>query len=191
MRILKLKGKTEEAILKEIEREYGNRAIIISTQKEQISGHFKWFKSAKTVVTIAIKEAEDELETQIQNLTSEVISGESDKAVQDSYELLIDLKNELGKLHQEIGEIKKSSAVVEREVGIQNENITTMKKNKFATYIQNRLIHLGVKPEICELLLAHIETEESETFIRELFTALEELLIEKPKEELPQIIFFI
>lgn len=191
MRILKLKGKTEEAILKEIEREYGNRAIIISTQKEQISGHFKWFKSAKTVVTIAIKEAEDELETQIQNLTSEVISGDSDKAVQDSYELLIDLKNQLGKLHQELGEIKKSSAAVEREVSIQNENITTMKKNKFATYIQNRLIHLGVKPEVCELLLAHIETEESETFIRELFTALEELLIEKPKEELPQIIFFI
>ena len=191
MRILKLKGKTEEAILKEIEREYGNRAIVISTQKEQVSGHFKWFKSAKTVVTIAIKEAEDELETQIQNLTSEVISGDSDKAVQDSYELLIDLKNQLGKLHQELGEIKKSSAAVEREVSIQNENITTMKKNKFATYIQNRLIHLGVKPEVCELLLAHIETEESEAFIRELFTALEELLIEKPKEELPQIIFFI
>jgi len=192
MRILKLKGKTEESILKEIEREYGNRAIIISTQKEEVTGHFKLFKSAKTVVTIALKEEDDTLEAQPKSLTLDVAAESLAKETQASYDLLIDLKNEIGKIHQELGELKISSPVVEKEMDMQNENMTSVpEKNKLAMYIQNKLIHLGVKPEICELLLAHIDTEDSEVFIRELFTALEELLMEKVEEELPQIIFFI
>lgn len=192
MKILKLKGKTEETILKEIEREYGERAIIISTQKEDVTGPFKWFKSAKTVVTIALKEAEDELEAQPKSLDLEPTSESSLKETNASYELLIDLKNQLGKLHQELEEIKKNSIVVEKDAVLQHEDITNLqKKNKLTACIQNKLIHLGVKPEVCELLLAAIETEETETFIRELFTALEQVLTEKVEEELPQIIFFI
>lgn len=192
MKILKLKGKTEETILKEIEREYGERAIILSTQKEDATGHFKWFKSAKTVVTIAIKEVEDDLEDQPKNLDLENKYQSSAKEANASYELLIDLKNQLGKLHQELEEIKKNSIVLEKDAVLQHENITNQQKqNKLSACIQNKLVHLGVKPEICELLLASIETEETEAFIRELFRALEELLTEKIKEELPQVIFFI
>lgn len=186
MKILKLKGKNEETILKEIEKEYGERAIIISTQKEDATGYFKWFKSAKTVITIALKETEDELEKAVENSVEEI------KEVHASYELLIDLKNQLGKLHHELEEIKQNSIVLEKGTVSQHEDIANMqKKNKLTTCIRNKLIHLGVKPEICELLLASIETEETETFIRELFSELEELLIQKIEEELPQVIFFI
>ena len=192
MRILKLKGKTEEAILKEIEREYGDRAIIISTQKEEVTGHFKWFKSAKIVTTIALKEEDDELEVQTKSIVSDSALENSAKESQASYELLIDLKNQLGQLHEEIGELKKSTPVVEKKLSVQNENkVNLPEENKLLKCIQNKLMHLGVKPEICDLLLAGINSEDSEVVIRELFSALETLLIQKQEEELPQIIFFI
>lgn len=192
MKILKLKGKTEKAILKEIEKEYGDRAIIISTQKEEVTGYFKWLKPGKTVVTIALKESEDELEAEPKRFNLEAVSEDTAKEAQASYELLLDLKNQLGQLHEEIGELKKSSIDVEKEERTQAENMVFVPgRNKVAMCIQNKLIHLGVRPEVCELLLADIETEESEAFIRELFARFEELLTQKREEALPQVIFFI
>lgn len=192
MKILKLKGKTEKAILKEIEKEYGDRAIIISTQKEEVTGYFKWFKAEKIVVTIALKESEDELEAEPKRFNLEAVSEDTTKEAQASYELLLDLKNQLGQLHEEIGELKKSSIDVEKEERKQAENMVFVPgRNKVAMCIQNKLIHLGVRPEVCELLLADIETEESEAFIRELFARFEELLTQKREEALPQVIFFI
>lgn len=192
MRILKLKGKTEATILKEIEREYGARAIIMSTQKEEMTGRFKWFKSPKTVVTIALKEADDALESDPKDLLLDKQVGNPYKEDQTSYELLMDLKNQIGQLHEELGELKKGSTNPVKESVIQQDQITFIhEKNRLASCLRNKLIHLGVKPEISEFLLANIETEESEAFIRELFTATENILIEKQEEELPQIIFFI
>lgn len=192
MKILKFKGKTEKAILKEIEKEYGDRAIIISTQKEEVTGYFKWFKAEKIVVTIALKESEDELEAEPKRFNLEAVSEDTTKEAQASYELLLDLKNQLGQLHEEIGELKKSSIDVEKEERKQAENMVFVPgRNKVAMCIQNKLIHLGVRPEVCELLLADIETEESEAFIRELFARFEELLTQKREEALPQVIFFI
>ena len=192
MRILKLKGKTEAAILKEIEREYGTRALIMSTQKEEMTGLFKWFKSPKTVITIALKEADDVLESDSKDILLDKQVGDPYKENQASYELLMDLKNQLGQLHEELGELKKSSMPIVKETVMQHDQIAFVhEKNRLASCLQNKLIHLGVKPEISELLLSNIEAEESEAFIRELFTATENVLIEKQEEELPQIIFFI
>ena len=45
MRILKFKGKTEAAVMKQIEKEYQNNAVVLSTQKEEANGlshHILW-----------------------------------------------------------------------------------------------------------------------------------------------------
>ena len=146
MRILKLKGKTEAAILKEIEREYGTRALIMSTQKEEMTGLFKWFKSPKTVITIALKEADDVLESDSKDILLDKQVGDPYKENQASYELLMDLKNQLGQLHEELGELKKSSMPIVKETVMQHDQITFVhEKNRLASCLQNKLIHLGVK----------------------------------------------
>ena len=56
---------------------------------------------------------------------------------------------------------------------------------------EEKLMYLGIKKEVCDALLLQIEEEDSESFIRELYSALEGVLSEKEENELPQIIFFI
>ena len=186
MRILKFKGKTEDVVLKQIEKEYGKNAIIISTQKEESTGHFKWFKSPRIVVTVAIKEESDLEQDDVTKY--DAIKEEKDKTQADeaSYRLLKELRQELGALHQEIGELKKAPKVI-----IKEHSNDSMAENRLSTCIENKLMNLGVKKEVCDILLAQITEEDSESFIRELYSALENLLNEKQEGELPQIIFFI
>ncbi|MEE1073660.1 MAG: GTPase, partial [Cellulosilyticum sp.] len=103
----------------------------------------------------------------------------------ESYTLLQDLKQELGALHQELGELKKTQKVVVKE------KVSDLKENKLALCIEEKLMYLGIKKEVCDALLLQIEEEDSESFIRELYSALEGVLSEKEENELPQIIFFI
>lgn len=188
MRILKFRGKTEDIVLKQIEKEYGKNAIIIHTQKEEATGHLRWLKSPRIVVTVAIKEENEEEETKLvkeQEVNREVDLKIADQQENESYMLLKELRQELGALHQEIGELKKAPKVIIKE---QNAMVP---ENRLAACIQEKLMNLGVKPEICDLLLASIEEEDSESFIRELYSNLENSLIEKEEGKLPQIIFFI
>ncbi len=193
MRILKFKGKTEEIVLRQIEKEYGQNAVIIHTQKEEKTGFFKWFKSPRIVVTAAIKE-ESDLENMDQNPyfaksnTDEMKSAVNQTSESEgSYQLLSDLKQELGALHQEIGELKREPKVIYKEKVVESSEVNPLK-----TFIQGKLMNLGLKKEVCDTLLETIDAEDSETFIRKLYQSLEELLIEnKQEKDLPQIIFFI
>lgn len=192
MRILKFKGKTEEIVLKQIEKEYGNNAMIIHTQKEEKKGYFNWFKSPRIVVTAAIKDEEDLKEEYFRKLNSSetqpVIEETQGMDKSDaSYQLLAELKNEIGSLHQEIGSLKKEPKVIYKE----REN-TLESENKLESLIQEKLMNLGIRKEVCKLILSQIDEGESEAYIRALYQALEEMIIEKeaPKK-LPQIIFFI
>lgn len=198
MRILKFKGKSEEIVLKQIEKEYGSNAMIIHTQKEANTGHFKWFKSPRIVVTVAVKEEGDlgdeshSIGTVYEKTKEKINSGEvvddTKENNQMSYELLKELRAELGSLHQEIGELKKGSQVMP----VILENIATGTiDNRLANCMEEKLMNMGIKKEVCNQLLAQIDSSESEIFIRELYNALEEKLMEKEKKELPQIIFFI
>ncbi|MBE6021750.1 MAG: flagellar biosynthesis protein FlhF [Cellulosilyticum sp.] len=194
MRILKFKGKTEEIVLKQIEKEYGKNAVVIHTQKEEATGHFKWFKSPRIVVTVAIKEEQDVLEEYRNNASfkigereeievSPLVESQNHEA---SYKLLKELREELGALHQEIGELKKTPKVIMKE-----HNGALLAEDRLSNCIEEKLMNLGVKKEVCQVLLSQIDADESESFIRELYEALENLLIEGKEDELPQIIFFI
>lgn len=189
MRILKLKGKNEEVVLKQIQKEYGKNAVVIQTQKEQVKGHFRWFRSPRTVVTIAVKENDDleeELAYEKEKTGAEEQSNQLVTKQDVSYDLLQELRQELGSLHQEIGELKRTSNIIIKEhvVGTEDERLLSHR-------IQVKLMNLGIKEEVCEHLLAQIKTEDIETFIRELYNAFVGLLIQKEDEKLPQVIFFI
>ena len=193
MRILKFKGKTEEIVLKQIEKEYGQNAVIIHTQKEEKAGLFKWLKSPRIVVTVAIKEESDLENMEPNPYFAKSITEEIKPAVdqttenEGSYQLLSDLKQELGALHQEIGELKREPKVIYKEKVVESSEVNPLK-----TFIQGKLINLGIKKEVCDVLLEAIDEKDSETFIRELYQSLEGLLMEKKQEkDLPQIIFFI
>lgn len=188
MRIIKIKGKTEEIVLKEIEKEYGEKAIIISTQKEETNGPMKWFKKPKAVVTVAIKEEEDTKGKVDETL---VIAPQKEETV--SYDLLMDLKNQMGELHKELGVLKSNpSQTILKQTIFQKESFENeVKENKVITYIRKKLLNLGIRPEVCELLLSQTKAEDSEDYIRKLYNALEGVLIQKETKELSQIIFFI
>lgn len=188
MRIIKMKGKTEEIVLKEIEKEYGEKAIIISTQKEETNGPMKWFKKPKAVVTVAIKEEED-----TKGKVDETLVIAPQKEETASYDLLMDLKNQMGELHKELGVLKSNpSQTILKQTIFQKESFENeVKENKVITYIRKKLLNLGIRPEVCELLLSQTEAEDSEDYIRKLYNALEGVLIQKETKELSQIIFFI
>ena len=188
MRIIKLKGKTEEIILKEIEKEYGEQAIVISTQKEEINGPMKWFKKPNVVITVAVKEEED---TKVK--IDETLDRVPEKEDPASYKLLMDLKEQMSEVRRELGDLKSNPPqTIVKQTIFQKENLESEAiENKVTTYIQNKLLNLGVRLEVCEFLLAQTEAEDSEDYIRKLYNALEGVLIQKEAKELSQIIFFI
>lgn len=201
MKILKYKGKTEDFILKQIEKEYGERAIVLHTQKEEATGVFKWFKSPRFVTTVAIKdEAIEEITEEKQDMTEEVEAdeqaqreeiqkiaqllkqekaqermGESAKD-ETSYELLKSLQAELSLLHREIGSLKQTEEPM---------------KDSLKDWANEQMMNLGIKKEVCHNLLETINTEDSEQFIRQLYSALEAMLLAKPEPTQAKIIFFV
>lgn len=199
MKILKLKGRSEEAVLKQIEKEYGDRAVVVNSQKEKATGPLKWLKSSKQAVTIAIKEESDELEQRLPEEEALPAVDEMNSQMEyTSHELLVELKNDIEKIHKELSDLKQESykfvnqtAAAGEAVPVNQVEASEEIKNRFVSYLNSKLINLGLKPEICQELVSRLETEKSENFIRALFSELETMMIQKESEELPQIIFFI
>ena len=193
MRILKLKGKSEETILKEIEREYGNGAVILSTQQEKQKGLAKWFTSPKTIITIAIKEEEDiEQDSLSHKKVSEEIQKISlatlqQKENEKSYEVLLDLKNQISQLQKEIGSMKQKP-IEEKE---SQEQQQLVHENKWLSYLRVRLLQFGLKEEVCDNYLQNIKDESLEGIVGKVYSSLEEALKETTRGEMPQVIFFI
>ncbi len=196
MRILKLKGKKEETILRQIEKEYGNRAVILSTQKEEKTGLAKWFRGSKMVITIAVKEDDDILDTINEENHTEVgykEEGQSHvtdhKVQEDSYEVLLGLKEQLSLLQSEIGDLKQNQS--QFSVAEHDEPQKVTQQNKLVECMRHKLIELGIRQEICEEIFNHITDDEPEELIRKIYTRIEEILQEKNLQELPKVIFFI
>ena len=191
MRILKLKGKTEEAIMKQIEREYRDNAVVLSTQKEQATGVFKWLKSPQIVVTIAVKEEGDSIPEERMSVKSSGVEASHEIRKQDeaSYEALMALNEKMSRLSEEISELKRMPV---QTASVEAPSITeNIKETKLIACLKNKLMALGMRMEVCNQLFNEIQEEDSEAVIRKVYDALEELLVEKEEEQLPQIIFFI
>ncbi len=190
MRILKLKGKSEEAILKEIEKEYGNKAVILSTQQEEQTGLAKWFKRPRTIITIAVKD-DDEIEQERKGLEEasrvNFMPESNEKLKEESYEVLLGLKDQLNQLQRELSTIKQAQLEDKKD----SVNTTYETENKWINYMKAKLLQLGLKEELCTLYLDGVSHESPEEIIRKVYSELEKSLCEKEEKDLAQIIFFI
>ena len=153
------------------------------------------------MVTVAIKE-ESNLMQQPSPMQQSVMSYQEDGKQSEmqsskneaSYEMLVALQEQMGKLSEEIGELRKmptTSVGIRQETVYEQSEVSNIKEDKLMQCIKNKLMFLGLKHEVCEALFKEIHEESSEGIIRKLYDALEEQLCEKEAMALPQIVFFI
>lgn len=183
MRILKIKGKDEKIILNQIEKQYGDKAVILSTQKEQV-GRFRFFKSAKTVVTIAIKDEEDSIAI---NKKLEEIT----KPIEPLKEDIVTTKM-LSDLNEQIKSMEMTLRHMQHQT-VQDTSQITHSKNEFITFLEDKLLNTGIKKNVCEWILDGVQNElDVEAMIHAIYTKIDELLaLQKAEGELPQTVFFI
>lgn len=185
MKILKLKGKSEQAILSEIEKEYGDSALILGTSKEEVTGLAKWFRPSKVVVTIAVKDGEDEKEQDIILQEKDIDSSKEKEVVGKSkeYDVLLELKDQISELQREVLEINT------KQIKHDNEDINNT--NEWYEYIFSRLVEMGIVESTCKNLLQGMENYGLEEIIENVYSRLETVLEESSNNETPQIVFFI
>lgn len=176
MRILKIKGNNEESLRKQVEKEYGNQALILSVEQQQEEGIFKWLKRGQVVLTVAIKEEEHLHPTQ-------QIHNQS-----DAYNILVKLKEEMSELHQQIRTLHQTPPQmnVHKDEGRERQG----EDRTLVACMKDKLTRLGVNDKECSDLFSNITHEESEAIIRKLYKALEEKLKEK-EETFAKVIFFV
>lgn len=179
MKILKIKGKNESVVLGQIKKEYGDLAVVLSVQQEKITGFLKWFKSPKTVVTLAVKEPEEYPQNSKYGAIKE---GHMDTV---AYNVLLSLKEQIQEMKDTITDLSK---VREQPVMGKNEE-----NNKIIYLLKSKLEDEGINPEILNIILKGIDEDtEIEESVRMLYANIEELLKkELYNKKLPQIVFFI
>lgn len=189
MRIIKFKGRTEESVKKEIEKQYPDNAIIINTQKQKKEGYFKWLRRTEVIITVAVKEEEGlEEETSKQLAALKLLQDDKKESTSLSNQqtLLMEMKEEIGILHKELIGLRKAETKKSKE---QIQEFT--QQSNLMKHMQSRLRHMGIQEEVCEYLFEGEVEENAEDMVRRLYERLEHILLVKPEKVMPQIIFFI
>ena len=189
MRILKIQGKDEKVILSQIEKQYGDKAVVLSTQKEAV-GRFKFFKQAKTVVTIAVKDENDEATDSIHDVMQEAMPIVLKKEEEASTAKM------LSSLNEQIKNMEVTLKYMQQNANANSTNNIdplSSHKNELLTILEDKFLSIGIKKPLCDGILSAVEDEaDVENVVRLLYTKIEELLGEhEVKEELPQTVFFI
>lgn len=193
MRILRLKGKDEKTILNQISREYGDKAIVLNTQKEEIESRFKWFRKPKTVITVALKDEEDDVLG-----TQEILDNDSlqpkkmvSKETQESYEMLLSLKNQISDMQETL---KQMGTKVENDSNMGSTELSREEsKDGLLTILNDKLINMGIKEELLPTILKGIDSQmKIEDVVKCLCGNIEQFLAPHMiLQELPQVVFFI
>ncbi len=180
MRILKIKGKNQEVIQEQIKKEYGDLAVILRAQQEKRSGFFKWFKSSKTVVTVAVKDEED----QTSDFLNQAPASQDKDMEQVTYNVLLSLKEQIEEMQHSITGLSNTKIEDKRE---------SDSGNKVMDILKSKLQNEGINQEILDSILEGIDEESDvETIIRVLYANIEALLQkELHTKSLPKIVFFI
>lgn len=190
MRILKIKGKDEKIILNQIEKQYGDQAVVLSTQKEAL-GRFKFFKQAKTVVTIAVKDENDEQGALINEVTPKAaVSAEVKQEEAATVKMLTSLNEQIKNMEATLRYMQQSATESEK---VNNLSTLGSNQNELLATLEDKLLSTGIKKPLCDGILSAVEDEtDIENIVRLLYTKLEELLAQpKVEEDLPQTVFFI
>ncbi len=192
MRILKIKGKSEEVIYEQIKKEYGDTALILSTQHEKEKGFFNWFRPTKTVVTVAVPE--DELATSKDRGSLKLEKLEQIEKLSTPQETAVDSVDMLVAIKQQMDEMQAS--LVKLYEGEKKEVIPSPQEcsevDKMKQLLKEKLLEQGIHPEVIESFLARSEQEDVEDFVREFYAQMEDLLSQSVSEGiLPKIVFFV
>lgn len=172
MRILKIKGKDERTIKEQIQKEYGEGTIIISSHQERVEGVFGFFKKPQYVVTIAVEDQEVDIEQPKE---------------QPFNQTLTDLKNEVERLKKELQPQKDSRSEIFLERPIFNEEKQTM-----VDLLEDRLEREGLHSEVIKELFTHIEKDMTiDEMVRVLYTKIKDIFLPSGQNEMTKHVFFI
>ncbi|MGL4345384.1 MAG: GTPase [Cellulosilyticaceae bacterium] len=168
MRILKIKGKDEQTITKQIEKEYGGTAVILNTHQEKVDGFLGVFKKPQYVVTIAIEE-------------EPILSAEPPEMVTR----LDEIKLQMQELRQELQETKK-------KVPLAPIVQTPEPQNKFYHLFEQKLSNEGVHLDVIRALLENLSDEmEIDEIVRLLYTKIIQTFEMPAQQEDCKKVFFI
>lgn len=188
MRILKLKGKNESFVMSQIREQYGDKAVIISKEQEQL-GRFKWFKSPKTIVTIAVEDEED-VQDEVKSFKQEIKLAEEDFRREDkidhtSYDVLMGLQQQMSLMQETLMSINHE----------QNNKVQEKEEfdSRLLSLLKDKLIELGISEALCDSILSEVTSnDEVEEAVRKIYYQIESILAKyETQEDLPQVIFFI
>lgn len=165
MRILKIRGKNEQTILEEIKKEYGESALVISSQEERKQGILNFFQKSTHVVTVAVNDEKP----------SDPLPEETKV---DTKQVFEELKIQLEDIRKDISKVSRISELEEKE---------NTAKDKLISSLQEE----GVQKDVLEeLLKEYPKTSEMTVLVK----GLHEKLMNKiymGEEDLPKIVFFI
>lgn len=180
MKILKLKGKNQELVLEQIKKEYGDQAVVLNIQQEKNNTIFKWFKASKTVVTIALKDEQEETFKASDDWQTK------EQMETQTYQVLLALKEQIETMQHTITDLSKGREVQE----VLQDNSSSQ---KMLDILKGKLLTQGINQEIVEIILNGInEKDEVEDVVRILYSNIEKFLQKEFNvKDLPQIVFFI
>ncbi len=184
MRILKIKGKTETQILEEIKREYGDKAVVLSTQEERPKGFRGLFAKSQWILTIAV---EDEKEIAEAREVAQPAQVEADKAQPVAPVLHVQQDKWLQTLQQEMATIRDEVKALRTQ-----DTLPKTESDMFG-HIRESLVQEGVEYYVIEQILQGTEQCESvEAAAQILYTNLLQLLpMADAKEDAAPVTFFI
>nr|WP_307992916.1 flagellar biosynthesis protein FlhF [uncultured Niameybacter sp.] len=193
MRILKVKGKDESTLLTQIKKEYGEEAIIISTQLEKAQGLKGLFKKPTYCITIAVEDKE-------QNAEFETVASEF---VEETKGMFDYLKNQIEFIKKDIAQVKdiselkqplKETMVIDKpsihmEVDEAKEILETP---SLYNILKNNLTKEGIQDDVTKRIVEGLEEEDIEVLARKLYERMSEVMpTVKVEEALPQVVVFI
>lgn len=188
MRILKIKGKTEEIILDQVKKEYGHKAVVINTQEERKPGIRGLFSKSNWVVTIAIDDEETVACEQVVPFQHEE---ELKSSKNSDHEIILELKNQIEFMRQEVREFKSmADKSIQYSSSMPKEKVKAEKA--LFTQIVQSLKHEGIHEEVIEEMLVNTgQCESIEEAARMLYMNFSKLLPMAPKDQGEKIIFFV
>ncbi|PHV71760.1 flagellar biosynthesis protein FlhF [Sporanaerobium hydrogeniformans] len=186
MRILKIKGKSEEIIYEQIKKEYGESALILSTQKEKEKGILNWFRPTKTVVTVAVPENEPTFAEKLEEKVNQ------NQTLGEPFHISMEMLNAL---KIQMNEMQASLAKLSHVEGNDTNKkfLEYSEADKMKDLLNKKLIEQGLQQEVIDKLMRDNQEEDIEGIVRFFYSRVEELLTQSVDNSrmLPKVVFFV
>lgn len=175
MKILKIKGKDETIIREQIKKEYGDEAVIISTQQERVEGIKGIFKKPLYSITIAVDE--------------NVPKPQQEDATKGMFSYL---KDQIELIRKEVAHVKELATVEQQQVSPPLAKIPEVHVTNIKQILYSSLKQEDIHDEVIEQILSGIDENHGiEENARILYANLSGCLRVEEHTETPQMVFFV